>query len=149
MIGRFPVTALAAGLAALLAGGCYAYREVPKTPVPTSLVRVVFRTRQNLSSVPIPPDTVRNTYDAILEASGVIEAAAGDSLALRLGELRGAGGSVGDVDGQVVMIATAEVERFEERRFQAGTTVLAGIGAAAVAMTVLLVVTISAITRSF
>ena len=145
MIGRLPATALAG----LLVAGCYAYREVPKTPVPASVVRVVFRTARTLSTVPVPPDTVRRVYAGILEASGVIQAAAGDSLALRLGEVRAATGPVGDADGQVVMIATADVERIEERRFQSGTTALAGIGAAAVALTVFFVVIISAITRSF
>lgn len=149
MIARLPAPALGAGLAALLAGGCYAYREVPKSPVPASEVRVVFRTARTLSTVPVPPDTARHIYPGILEASGVIQAAAGDSLALRLGALRTATGPVGDADGAVVMIATADVERFEERRFQAGATALAGLGAAAIAMTAVFVITLSAIIRSF
>lgn len=149
MTRRLALAALRAGLAALTGGGCYAYRQVPTTPVPTSQVRVVLRTARTLSTVPLPPDTVRRTYGGILEAGGVIQAAAGDSLSLRLGELRSATGPVEAVDGQVVMIATADIERLEERRFQAGGTALAGLGAAAVAMTVFFVVTIAAIIRSF
>jgi hypothetical protein len=149
MTARLPCTVGRAVLAGLLAAGCYAYRAVPTTPVPTSAVRVVFKTAQVLTTIPLAPDTLPRIYAGVLEASGVIEAGAGDSLAIRLGELRGATGSVGDVDGQVVMIAAAQVERFEERRFQAGTTALAGFGAAALALTALLVVTIAAIVRSF
>lgn len=136
-------------LAGLLAAGCYAYREVPTTPVPTSAVRVVFKTSQVLTTLPLAPDTIRRTYRGVLEARGEVQAGAGDSLALRLGELLVATGSVGDVDGQVVMIATDQVERFEVRRFQAGTTALAGFGAATLAMTAFLVLTIAAIARSF
>lgn len=148
MTSRLRLAALAA-LAGLSAAGCYTYREVPRTPIPTSAVRVVFKASQVLTTLPLAPDTIRHTYRGILEASGVVNAAAGDSLALRLGELRVATGSVGDVEGQVVMIATDAVARFEERRFQAGTTALAGVGAAALAMTALLVLTIAAIARSF
>jgi len=132
-----------------IVSGCYAWREVPRTPTPAATVRVVFRTSQTLSSVPVPGDTVVHTYGGVMEAKGVVRAAAADSFALALGELRSATGPIAGVDGRVVMIASSEVARFEERRFQAGASALAGIGAASVALTVMIAVAIGAVIHSF
>lgn len=129
--------------------GCYAYRQVSLPPAPESRVRVIFRSPLILRTTPIAADSVEQTYSGVLEVTGVVQAAAGDSLALRLEDLRTAAGSVAGVSGRVVMVPTGAIARVEERRFQAGATALTGIGVATLALTTFLVFTIAAIMRSF
>ena len=95
------------------------------------------------------PDTARRAHPGVLEASGVVQASAGDTIALRLGELRTSAGPVPDVADRVALIPTAQIARIEERRFQAGTTALTGLGVAAVALTAFLVVVIGAMIEGF
>jgi hypothetical protein len=88
-------------------------------------------------------------HSGVLEAIGTIEAAARDTIALRLGELRTATGSLPDVAGRVALLPTAQIAQIEERRFQAGTTALTGVSLSALALTVYLVLVIAAITKAF
>jgi hypothetical protein len=136
-------------LAVFTVGGCYAYRPVALAPAPQSRVRIVFTSALVLSTLPFGQDSTRHTYSGVLEASGTIRAAAGDSVALLLDEVRTAHGSVINVAGQTALLPTAQIARIEERRFQAGTTALAGLGAAALALAAYILVIIAAITKSF
>jgi len=94
-------------------------------------------------------DNAYRTYPGVLEASGTIQAAAGDTVALRLGELHTAGGSVSNVSDQIALLPAAQIARIEQRRFQAGTTILAGVGAFALAATTYVFLLIIAITNAF
>ena len=85
----------------------------------------------------------------MLEASGTIEAAAGDTVALRLGELRTAAGALPNVEGRVALLPTDRIAKIEGRRFQAGTTALTGVSLSALALTVYLLFVIAAITKAF
>jgi hypothetical protein len=138
-------------LAVLLpTAACYAYRLTSSfTPEPGSRVRIVFTSSIVITTWQPGPDSTRRTHPGVLEASGTIQAAAGDTIALRLGELRTAAGVVSSDSNQVAMLPTAQIARIEERRFQAGTTALAGAGALALAASAFIVVIIAAITRGF
>ena len=133
----------------LTATACYAYRPVALAPTPGSRVRIVFTSAIIVTTLRRDPDTTRGTYPGVLEASGTIEAAAGDTVALQLGELRTAGGSLPNVGGQVALVPTAQIARIEERRFQAGTTILAGVGVSVLALAAYVVLVIVAITKGF
>jgi hypothetical protein len=109
----------------------------------------VFTSALVLTTLPSGPDSMRHTYPGVLEASGTIQAAAGDSVALFLEDARSAHGSVSGVVGQVALVSTTQIARIEERRFQAGTTALAGLGAAALAATALILVIVATITKGF
>jgi hypothetical protein len=144
------MTVRAALLGALFTtGACFAYRPVALAPAPGAHVRIVFTSSIAVATFQLGPDSTRHVYSGVLEASGTIEAAATDTVALHLGELRTAAGAVPDVSGQVALLPSAQIARIEERRFQAGTTALAGIGAAALSLTALLVLLIAAITKGF
>ena len=136
-------------LAVCTAVGCYAYRRVALAPAPRARVRVVFTSALVVTTMPSGPDSTRHTYPGVLEARGTIRAAAGDSVALLLDEVRTALGSVTSVAGQTALVPTAQIARIEERRFQAGTTALAGLGAAALALAVYVTIVIATITKGF
>jgi hypothetical protein len=85
----------------------------------------------------------------VWEASGAIQAAAGDTIALRLGELRTAAGPIPDLSDQIAMLPTNQIARIEQRRFQAGTTILTGVGALALAATAYVILLIVAMMRGF
>lgn len=138
----------AALLGAWLAGtACYAYRPVTLAPTPGARVRIMFTTSLIIATLAPGPDTVHRTYPGVLEASGTIQAAAADTVALRLGELRTAAGQVPDVSGHIALLPTARIARIEERRFQAGTTILAGVGLSALALAAFLTLITIALTK--
>jgi hypothetical protein len=126
---------------------CYAYRPVALAPTPGSRVRIVFTNSIVVTTWQPGVDSTRRAYPGVLEASGTIQAAAGDSIALRLGELRTAAGPVSSVSDQIALLPTVQIARLEERRFQAGTTALAGVGALTLAAATFITIIIVAITR--
>jgi hypothetical protein len=132
-----------------ITSACYAYRPVALAPTPGSRVRIVFKGSIVVTTWRPGLDSARRTHPGVLEASGTIQAAASDTIALRLGELRTAAGPVASVSDQVAMLPTAQIAHIEERRFQAGTTALAGGATLALAATAFIVVIIVAITRGF
>lgn len=133
----------------LASAACYAYRPVALAPAPRARVRIVFTSAIIVTTLLAGPDTTRGTYPGVLEASGTIEAGARDTVALRLGELRTAVGALPNVAGQVALIPTAQIARIEERRFQAGTTALAGLGLSTIALGAYVIILIAAITKGF
>lgn len=143
------MTARAVLLLAVCTGGCYAYRPVAVAPAPETRVRVVFTNALVVTTVPSGPDSMRHTYPGVLEIRGVIRAAAGDSVALLLDDVRTAQGSVRDVAGQTALVPTAQIARIEERHFQAGRTALGGVGVAALALAVYITIVLASITKSF
>jgi hypothetical protein len=64
-------------------------------------------------------------------------------------ELRTAAGAIGDAAGQVALLPTRQIARIEERRFQAGTTALAGVGASTLALAAFIIAVTVAITKGF
>jgi hypothetical protein len=112
-------------------------------------VRIVFTSAIVVNTLRRGPDSTRRTHPGVLEASGTIEAAASDTVALQLGELRTAVGSLPNVVGQVALLPIAQIARIEERRFQAGTTILAGVGVSALALAAYVILLIAAITKGF
>jgi hypothetical protein len=136
-------------LVAWITTGCYAYRPVVQAPVPNTHVRVVFTSAFTVATVGLASDTVRQTYDGVLEASGHIQAAAADTIALRLGELRTATATIPSVSDRIALLPTARVARIEEKRFQAGTTVLVGLGASLLVLTAYIAVVTAAIFKGF
>lgn len=122
------------------AAACYAYRSVPVAPAPGSRVRIVLISATTVATFGPGLEDRRRSYPGVLEAGGTLQAAAGDSVAVRLGELRTATGAVADVSGQVALVPTARIARIEQRRFQAGTTLLVGAGASLLALTVYVVI---------
>lgn len=112
-------------------------------------MRIVFTSALVVTTLGPGADSGRHTYSGVLEASGTIEAAASDTVAVRLGELRTAAGPVPNVSAQVALVPTAQIARIEERRFQAGTTLLGGVGLTALALGAYVVLLVVAITRSF
>ena len=131
----------------LLAGGCYAYRQVAVVPAPESRVRVVFDRSIDVTTVPAVSDSARTTYPGVLEASGTIVAATRDTVALRLGELRTVAGKVPGVTGQTALVPAERIVRVDERKFQAGTTFLGGLGLSLLAVGAFVVVITVALVR--
>ena len=134
--------------ALITAAGCFAYRPATLAPAPGSRVRVVFTTAIEITTYTGGLENARRVYPGVLEASGAIQAAAGDTLALRLGELRTAAGPVPNVAEQVALLPTGQIARIEERRFRAGSTVLLGVGISILAFTTLVVLLVVTITRA-
>lgn len=128
---------------------CFAYRPVGLAPTPGSQVRIVFTSAITVTTLGSGSDSTRRAYPGVLEANGTIRAAARDTVALRLGELRTARSTLPDVSGQVALLPTAQIARIEERRFQAGTTVLVSVGVAVLALTTFIVIVTAALIRGF
>jgi hypothetical protein len=143
-------TIAAALLSAVLAtSGCYRYRPAVLPPAPGAQVRVVFRSPLDVTTLQLGPDTTRRIHLGIFEASGTIEAATADTVALLLAELHTRAGSLPSVVGQIALLPTSEIARIEERRFQPGTTLLVGAGAAALALTAYIIVLIATISSAW
>jgi hypothetical protein len=113
-------------------GACYAYRPAALTPAPGARVRIVFTTATAVTT--IAADSSRHTYPGVLEASGIISAAASDTVALRVDALRTATGALPAAAGQIALLPTIQIARITERRFQAGTTALTGLGVSTLAL---------------
>lgn len=133
----------------LTTSACYAYRPVALAPTAGSRVRIVFTSASAVTTLQPGLDSARRTYPGVLEASGTIQAASSDTIALRVDELRTATGALPNVSDQVALLPTAQIGRIEERRFQAGTTALTAVGLSALALTAILVLVIASITRAF
>lgn len=137
-------------LAALITtGACFAYRPVALAPEPGSRVRIVFTSAIAVTTYAGGREQAYQVYPGVLEASGAIQAAASDTVALRLGELRTAAGPVPNITDLVAMLPTARIARIEQRRFQAGTTILAGVGVFTLAAATYVIILIVAITHGF
>jgi hypothetical protein len=134
--------------AVLTSGACYRYRPVAPPPAPGARVRVVFRNPLDVATLELGRDTTRRIHPGIFEASGTIEAATADTVALLLGQLRTRAGPLPSPSGEVALLPTSQIARIEERRFQPGTTLVAGVGAAALALTAYVVIAIVAITKA-
>ncbi|HEX9563333.1 MAG TPA: hypothetical protein VF981_05150 [Gemmatimonadaceae bacterium] len=126
---------------------CYAYRPVATAPSPGSTVRIVLASATAVTT--IESSGTRRLHPDVLEASGTVQAAAADTMAVRLGALRTATGAIPQLSGQIALLPTNRVARIEVRRFQAGTTALAGVALATIAVAGFLVVIIAALTRGF
>lgn len=134
--------------AMISAGACFAYRPAAVAPTAGSQVRIVLRSATAVATFVVGREDTRRTYPEVLEASGRIQAVAGDTVAVRLGELRTAAGAVPNVADQVALLPTAQIARIAQRRFQAGTTLLAGVGLSALAFTAYIVLLVVVLARA-
>ena len=132
-------------LIATLSAGCYAYRTVPVAPAAGSRVRIVLNAAASIAVMAAGRTDTRRSIADVMEAGGMMAASSADTVALQLGQLWTAAREVPDVAGEVALIPTSLISRIEERRFQAGTTLLAGAGFAVIATGVLMVLLIAMI----
>lgn len=128
--------------------GCYAYRSASLPPAPGAEVRVILTTPTAVTSIVPGREGERLLHDGVLEASGVVRAAAADTIALRLGELRTAAGRVRGTDGRVALIPVARVAKIMERRFEAGRTALGGAGLLTLATSAFIILITITLTRA-
>lgn len=108
--------------------GCFAYRPTPLAPAPGAKVRIVLKSPMTIATAADTALRSRRSYERVCEATGTVTAVAGDTIALRLGELRTPAGSIPGVTRQVALLPTASITSIQERRFEAGQTFLAGLG---------------------
>ncbi len=134
-------------LALLSASACFGYKRVETAPRAGARVRIVLASATDVTT--IATDGTRLTQLAVLEASGTIQAAAADTVVLRLGELRTAAGAVPGSERLSALLPTDRIARVEERKFEAGKTALAGVGAATLAIAAFLVIIIGALTQGY
>lgn len=132
-------------LVLLLAGpACYRHLSVGTSPAPGADVRVVLVSSMEI--VTVGTAGARTTHVGVLEASGRVSAAAGDTLALRLGELRGVTRVIVADQGETALLPVSAIARVEQRRFSAGNTVVAGLGVVTLLTAAALLLIIRALT---
>ncbi len=135
-------------LAVLAGTGCFAYRPASLTPAPGARVRIVLREPQTVTAAAEAAGGTVRTWDRVLEARGTITAVSGDTIALRLGQLRTPAGTAPRSAGTVVLLPTGGIAGIQARRFEAGRTLLAGLGLSFLALTALEVALIVLVTRA-
>ncbi len=141
---RVPVrTALVA--AVLVTVGCYTYRPVARQGAPGAEVRIVLRSAAVVVTVGEGGDGTRRSYPDVVEVRGTIRTG-GDTLSIRLGDLRTAAGSVPDVSGPIALLPAAEIGEIRERRLQGGRTLLAVGGLALIIATIVTAMQVSVAT---
>ncbi len=133
---------------ALISGACYAYRSTPVAPAAGARVRIVLVSAEPITVLPAGSGESRRIVQGVVEVRGRMEAAGADTAVVRLGELRTAEGTVAVPEGLVALVPAAVISRIEERRFQAGTTLLAGTGFAMVALGTFIVLLIVTLTKA-
>ncbi|MGD0991340.1 MAG: hypothetical protein ABR998_02600 [Gemmatimonadales bacterium] len=135
-------------LFASASAACYAYRTTAVAPITGTRVRIVLSSAAPITAMTPGREESRRTVAGVLEVRGRFEAGAADTLVVRLGELRTAAGAAPDVAEQVALVPTSLIARIDERRFQAGTTLLAGTGLAMIALCAFLVVIVATLTKA-
>ncbi len=133
---------------ALLSGACFAYRSTPVAPAAGTRVRIVLVSAEPITVMQAGSGEGRRVIQGVVEVRGRMEAAGADTAVVRLGELHTAEGAVAGPDGLVALVPAAVIARIEERRFQAGTTLLAGTGFAMLALGTFLVLVIVTLTKA-
>jgi len=133
-------------LALLLTVGCYSYRTAGQTPGPDARVRILLTAE---SAIPLQAaGATPDVQEGVLEASGTVVAASGDTIVLRLGELRGARGAFPGLEGRTALIPVSRVARITERRFDAGRTALGGAGLSLLATATLIVLLVMVLVKA-
>ena len=135
-------------LLAASAAACYAYRTTALAPESGTRVRVVLSSSAPITAMTPGREESRHTVAGVLEVRGRFEAGAADTLVVRLGELRTAAGAAPEVGEEIALVPTSLIARIDERRFQAGTTLLAGTGLAMLALCAFLVVIVATLTKA-
>ncbi len=115
--------------AILVTGACFAYRPVAPAPTPGGEERIVLRTAVAVATVVDGGDGARRSYPDVMEVRGTVRGV-GDTLAIRLGELRTAAGPVPGVSGRIALLPATSIAEIRERRVQVGRTLLAVGGVA-------------------
>lgn len=124
--------------------GCFQYRPVGAPPSGAA-VRVVLTSAMEVTTVGM--GGTRQVHAGVFEVSGTVAAAAADTLAITLGELRAATGVLPVAPGRTALVPTLAIARIEQRKFEAGRTALAGLGALTILTTVMIVLIIRALVQ--
>ena len=129
---------------------CYGYQSVKTAPSPGADVRLTLKSASTIftsASTPSASPNERVAREGVFEVSGTLMAASGDTLVVRLGTLSTSRGAIGGVSNHVALIPADRIASIQERRFQAGLTLLGGVGLVFVATAVLLTILIVALTK--
>jgi hypothetical protein len=135
-------------LIASASAACYAYRTTAVAPVSGARVRIVLSSAAPITAMVPGREASRHSVAGVLEVTGLVEAGAADTMVVHLGQLRTAAGPAPDVADQVALVPTSRIARIDERRFQAGTTLLASTGFAMLALGTFLVLIIATLTKA-
>lgn len=135
-------------LVASVSAACYAYRTTAVAPDAGASVRIVLNSAAPITAMTPGREESRHAVAGVLEVRGRFVAGAADTLVVRLGELRTAAGAAPEADEQVALVPTALIARIDERRFQAGTTLLGLTGLAMIALCAFLVVIVATLTKA-
>lgn len=99
-------------------GACSGYRRAATVPEPGARVRIVLTTAQDVATVAALG--ARQVHPGVLEVSGTMQAAAADTLAVRLGDLHTAAGALPGLTGQTALIPAAAIASMERRQLVVG-----------------------------
>lgn len=135
-------------LIVVAAVGCYTRRPTSLSPAPQARVRIVLATPTALIVLAPGDSSSRREVAGVLEASGSVLAAAGDTISVRLGELRTIDGAVPNLASCVALVPVHSIASVSERRLDMGRTVLAGAGVLVLASTVAVMVLIVTIVKA-
>lgn len=127
------------------AAACFAYRPVAAPPAPGAHVRIVLRSASTVETVPDAGNGAPRSYPDVVEVHGTVRGV-GDTLAIRLGELRTATGSVPGVSARIALVPAAAIGEQRERRFQTGRTLLLAGGLALLVETIAIAMEVSVVT---
>ena len=112
-------------LVMLLAVACFRYQPTNFTPAAGTHVRLVLKTPTAVV-IAATAESERREVASVLEASGTTIAVAADTISLRLGELRTVSGRVADVENAIVLVPVPSIASVNEKRLDAGRTLLGG-----------------------
>ncbi len=126
----------------LVAAACFTYRPAAAPPAPGAHVRIVLRPGAAVETVPDGGDGARRSYPDVVEVHGTVRSA-GDTLAIRLGELSTATGAVPGESGRIALVPADAVAAHRERKLQLGRTLLLVGGLALLIETIAIALVVS------
>jgi hypothetical protein len=135
-------------LAIVMAAACFRYQPASLSPAAGTRVRVVLKTPTSVVIAELHAEGQRLEIPSVLEASGVIVAAAADTISLRLGELRTISGGVAGVENRVALVPVQSIAAVSEKRLDTGRTLLSGAGLLLVGAGAALIVLVVIVTKA-
>jgi hypothetical protein len=109
---------------------------------------VVLKTPTSVVIAELHAEEQRLEVPSVLEATGVIVAAAADTISLRLGELRTISGGVAGVENRVALVPVRSIAAVSEKRLDTGRTLLSGAGLLLVGAGAALIVLVVIVTKA-
>ena len=135
-------------LALLMAASCYRYQPTTLAPAPGTRVRVMLKTPMPVVLTEVPDVGQKRDVTRVLEATGIIVAAAADTISVRLGELRTMSGTVPDVENRVALIPVQSIAAVTEKRLDTARTLMTGAGLVLVGAGTVLIVLVVIVTKA-